>query len=194
MAKAKKRKEICDFAAKLFVERGFEKTTTRDIASAAGVNTSAIYYYFEDKESILYEALMDIMDTSLRQMQEIEKRDISLKEKMNAVIKLHTHVYGINRNTMELIAYNQRSLNREHWEELRDKQKEYSKIVVSILDEMQKKGEIVNLDATACTFALFGMVQWAHRWYDPTGDINPDQLCELYTQIFTKGTYSDQEA
>ena len=100
MAKAKKRKEICDFAAKLFVERGFEKTTTRDIASAAGVNTSAIYYYFEDKESILYEALMDIMDTSLRQMQEIEKRDISLKEKMNAVIKLHTHVYGINRNTM----------------------------------------------------------------------------------------------
>jgi AcrR family transcriptional regulator len=51
MSKAEKRKEICDVATKLFVEKGFEKTTTRDIAGAAGVNTSAIYYYFEDKES-----------------------------------------------------------------------------------------------------------------------------------------------
>ena len=105
MGKAEKRKEICDVAAKLFVERGFEKTTTRDIASAAGVNTSAIYYYFEDKESILYELLIDIMNNSLRQMRDIEKRDMSLQEKINAVIKLHTHVYGIDPNTMELIVY-----------------------------------------------------------------------------------------
>lgn len=194
MGKAEKRKEICDVAAKLFVERGFEKTTTRDIASAAGVNTSAIYYYFEDKESILYELLIDIMNNSLRQMRDIEKRDMSLQEKINAVIKLHTHVYGIDPNTMELIVYNQKSLNQEHWEELRDKQKEYSKIVVKILDEMQKKGKIVNLSTTACTFALFGMVQWAYRWYDPKGEIEPDKLCEIYTHIFTKGTYSGQEA
>jgi hypothetical protein len=133
------------------------------------------------------------MNDSLRQMRDIEKRDMSLQEKINAVIKLHTEVYGIDPNTMELIVYNQKSLNQEHWEELRDKQKEYSKVVVKMLDEMQKKGKIVDLNTTACTFALFGMVQWAYRWYDPEGEIEPDKLCDIYTHIFTKGTYSGQD-
>jgi AcrR family transcriptional regulator len=148
------------------------------------VNTSAIYYYFEDKESILYELLIDIMNNSLRQMRDIERHDMSLQKKINAVIKLHTQVYGIDPNTMELIVHNQKSLNQEHWEELKDKQKEYSKIVVKMLDEMQKKGKIVDLDTTACTFALFGMVQWAYSWYDPKGEIKPDKLCDIYTHIF----------
>jgi AcrR family transcriptional regulator len=193
MSKAEKRKKICDIATKLFVEKGFEKTTTRDIASASGMNTSAIYYYFEDKESILYNVLIDLMNNSLRQMREIERCDISLKEKINAVIKLHTQIYGIDPNTMELIVYNQKSLNREHWEELRLKQREYTKIVVRILDEMKEKGEIADLNTRACTVALFGMVQWAHSWYTPKGEIAPDQLCDIVTYIFTKGTYSDQK-
>ena len=111
MSKAEKRKRICDIAAKLFVERGFEKTTTRDIASATGMNTSAIYYYFDDKESILYEILVRIMDKSLRRMREIAESDMDLKDKLNAVIKLHTEIYGIDPDAMELIVYNLKSLD-----------------------------------------------------------------------------------
>ena len=193
MSKAEKRKRVCDIAAKLFVERGFEKTTTRDIASATGMNTSAIYYYFDDKESILYEILVRIMDKSLRRMREIAESDMDLKDKLNAVIKLHTEIYGIDPDTMELIVYNLKSLDRKHWKEIRDKQREYAKIVVKILDEMQKRGKIAPLNTTTCTFALFGMIQWAHRWYNPKGEITPDQLCDIFTHIFTKGTYLEQD-
>lgn len=193
MSKAEKRKRVCDIAAKLFVEKGFEKTTTRDIASATGMNTSAIYYYFDDKESILYEILVRIMDNSLRRMREIAESDMDPKDKLNAVIKLHTEIYGIDPDTMELIVYNLKSLDPEHWKEIRDKQREYAKIVVNILDEMQKRGKIAPLNTTTCTFALFGMIQWAHRWYNAKGEITPDQLCDIFTHIFTKGTYLEQD-
>ena len=39
-------------AVKLFAEKGFAKTSTRDIAQATGANIAAIRYYFGDKASL----------------------------------------------------------------------------------------------------------------------------------------------
>jgi len=193
MSKELKRKEICATASGLFVEKGFEKTTIRDIARAGGMNSSALYYYFEDKEAILYAILMEIMDTSLEQMREIEQSNLSPRDKIKATIKLHTRIYGIDPIRMGLIVFNQKSLNPEHWEELKNKQKEYSKIVAGILEEMKENGEIAELDSMVCTFALFGMIQWAFGWYNPKGHIKPGQLWEIFTHIFTKGIFLSKQ-
>src|ERR1044072_3789756 len=42
-------------ATTLFAKKGFDSTTMRDIASEAGVAPGATYYYFDSKESIVYE-------------------------------------------------------------------------------------------------------------------------------------------
>jgi AcrR family transcriptional regulator len=53
-AKAEETRErILDAALKLFRERGFDETTMRDIAAAAGVATGAAYYYFRSKEELV---------------------------------------------------------------------------------------------------------------------------------------------
>lgn len=192
MPKQQRRREICQIATRLFVEKGFEKTTIRDIAKSGNMNSSALYYYFEDKEAILYEILMEIMNTSLEQMREIDQSGLLPKEKIDAVIKLHTRIYGVDPVRMGLIVFNQKSLSPEHWKELKSKQREYTDIVARILKKMRETGEIVDIDPTVCTFALFGMVQWAFGWYNPKGSINPDQLSEVFTRIFTKGIYGTQ--
>lgn len=189
MAKQQKRKEICEIATRLFVEKGFEKTTIRDIAKAGRMNSSALYYYFEDKEHILYEILMEIMNESLEQMRGIERSGLCGKDKIEAVIKLHTKIYGVDPVRMGLIVFNQKSLNPEHWEELKGKQREYTDIAARILNDVRRQGEIVDLDPTVCTFALFGMIQWAFGWYHPEGAIKPDGLSDIFTRIFTRGIY-----
>lgn len=190
MPKQQRRQEICEIATRLFVEKGFEKTTIRDIAKAGKMNSSALYYYFEDKEAILYEILMEIMDTSLEQMREIDRSGLATKKKIDAVIKLHTQIYGVDPVRMGLIVFNQKSLSPEHWAELKSKQREYTDIVARILKKMREGGEIADIDPTVCTFALFGMVQWAFGWYNPKGAISPDQLSDIFTHIFTRGIYS----
>lgn len=42
-------------AAKLFSSDGFYKVSVREICSSAGVTKPVLYYYFKDKESLLYE-------------------------------------------------------------------------------------------------------------------------------------------
>jgi AcrR family transcriptional regulator len=55
---AERRREILAAARTLFAERGFDATTTRDLAAAADINDALIYRYFPDKQAILA-ALVD---------------------------------------------------------------------------------------------------------------------------------------
>ena len=48
-------------ALRLFAEKGFAKTSTREIAAAAGVNIAAISYYFGDKEGLYRAAFVEPM-------------------------------------------------------------------------------------------------------------------------------------
>ncbi len=47
------RKQILDASLRLFSERGFARTTVRDIARAAGITDAAIFYHFQSKRDLL---------------------------------------------------------------------------------------------------------------------------------------------
>jgi len=50
---AETRNAILDAAERLFVEQGVARTALQDIASAAGVTRGAVYWYFDDKSSLI---------------------------------------------------------------------------------------------------------------------------------------------
>jgi AcrR family transcriptional regulator len=56
------RERIVAAAVTLFGERGFAGASTRDIASAAGVNAPALQYYFENKEGVYQACAQYIVD------------------------------------------------------------------------------------------------------------------------------------
>lgn len=58
-----KKKHILEHAEKLFAVKGFEASTVRDIADAAGVNLAMISYYFGSKEKLMESLFHERMDT-----------------------------------------------------------------------------------------------------------------------------------
>lgn len=48
-----RRSQIVDVARRLFAQRGYRSTTTRDLARAAGISDALLYRYFESKEELL---------------------------------------------------------------------------------------------------------------------------------------------
>jgi TetR/AcrR family transcriptional regulator, cholesterol catabolism regulator len=51
---ARRRRQIVDAAVHLFIRKGFHKTTTREIAKAAGFSIGTLYEYVTSKEDVLY--------------------------------------------------------------------------------------------------------------------------------------------
>ena len=77
---AEARSRLLHAALYLFAEKGFSKTSTRDIAQAAGVNLAAIKYYFGDKAG-LYRAVYTEPVSGLCQPQAPTMRaDLPLRE------------------------------------------------------------------------------------------------------------------
>jgi AcrR family transcriptional regulator len=67
---ARRRRELVDAAVGLFIRQGFHKTTTREIAAAAGWSVGALYEYIQAKEDVLYlvcDAIHSDMEAALRE-------------------------------------------------------------------------------------------------------------------------------
>jgi len=74
--------KIIQTATRLFLEKGYDRTSVRDIASKAKINVSLMNYYFRSKE-LLFETIIDIL---------IGKASASLKEILNAPLELNTKI------------------------------------------------------------------------------------------------------
>ncbi len=59
MAGDERREQICEIAMRLFSNRGFSGTTTREIACTAGVSEATVFKHFSNKEE-LYAEILDI--------------------------------------------------------------------------------------------------------------------------------------
>lgn len=59
MATSETVRQILDAAGQVFSEKGFAKTTVREVCAKAGVNVAAINYHFGDKERLYIEAVKD---------------------------------------------------------------------------------------------------------------------------------------
>jgi len=53
------REDLLESARRCIVEKGYARTTARDIAGGAGVSLAAIGYHFGSKEALMAEALLD---------------------------------------------------------------------------------------------------------------------------------------
>jgi AcrR family transcriptional regulator len=70
LAKQATREKILASARDLFAEKGYEGATIRDIASAAGMSTGAVFASFADKAELFQEILASRTDTLVATMAE----------------------------------------------------------------------------------------------------------------------------
>lgn len=85
---ALRRAQILDAAAQVFAERGFHRTTVRDVAKAAGIADGTMYYHFENKTALL----LGILD----RLNEAERQAIDLAQAQATDLRTFTHHYFQN--------------------------------------------------------------------------------------------------
>jgi len=102
------RAKIVDIAMRMFLDQGFEKTTMREIAAAAGLAPGAAYYYFESKEHMVFDFYEKSYQDHLAEAERILKDEKDLAKRIAGVIKAHLKVsepyYGISKVLFRIAA------------------------------------------------------------------------------------------
>lgn len=60
------RSRVLDTARRLFIERGYEQTTIREISVASGVSSGSIYHFFSDKEGVFLHLTLEVFEGTLQ--------------------------------------------------------------------------------------------------------------------------------
>jgi len=94
------RTRILEAALAVFRERGFERATMREIATAAGVAVGAAYYYFESKDAIVM-AFYERSQGEMRpQIEALLEKSKTLESRLRAVISMKFECFGPNRKLL----------------------------------------------------------------------------------------------
>jgi AcrR family transcriptional regulator len=84
--KAATRQRIVDASRNLFADRGFEASTTRDIADAAGIASGTLFNYFTTKEAILASLAAEALAAAQREFQKRDSVAGSFEEDLFALV------------------------------------------------------------------------------------------------------------
>ncbi|WP_158595931.1 TetR/AcrR family transcriptional regulator [Oleomonas cavernae] len=57
---------MLDAARRLFIERGYEQTTIREISVASGVSSGSLYHFFSDKEGVFLHLTLEVFEGTLQ--------------------------------------------------------------------------------------------------------------------------------
>ena len=73
---------ILDAAAQLFIQKGYRKVTTREIAAAADVNLGLIPYYYTSKENLAASVMRDANDRAYAEVFRTLPKDLGCAEQL----------------------------------------------------------------------------------------------------------------
>lgn len=100
-AKLATRRRITDSARKLFSGNGFQNTTTRDIARAAGIASGTLFNYFATKEAIAMSLVAHALTQAQDEFGQRPRADGSLEEHLFSHIALELRHLKPFRNLIQ---------------------------------------------------------------------------------------------
>jgi len=112
---ASTRERILDIALELFTERGYEKTSLRQIAERLGFSKAAIYYHFASKEDILFELHLRVHEFGRGALSEIDPTEMSPAAWLALLDQLIAQILG-HRALFVLHERNRAALDELHRE------------------------------------------------------------------------------
>lgn len=165
-----RRRQIIEAAVPLFVEHGFHKTTTRQIAKAAGFSVGSMYEYVNSKEDILYLVCLSIHDEMERGVSSALSKAKSGRTALAEVIREFFMVCHKMEDQIQLMYQVTKSLPSQWKRRVLENEIRNTQLLVDALKRItvsEKMGEISDrdLDLTANNITILGHMWTFRRWY-----------------------------
>jgi len=183
---ASTRVDILKSAAKAFRRLGYHGATVEQIATALHMKKGNLYYYFKNKEEILFACHQYSLDRLTQLLEEIDgsgaAADVKLRQLIDAFV--HTILDELHGTALFL---DLEALSTAHLKAVIARRDAFDKGVRRVIEEGMAAGVFAIGDAKLLAFALFGAVNWIPRWYNPDGPASSHQIADLFGELFTAG-------
>src|SRR5688572_14180620 len=181
------RGRILDESAALFLRRGYNATSLREIADAVGMKAGSLYYHFASKEDLLVEILergMEVMQTAF---DEAAASALDPRDRLRAHVRAHLSAlfeYGPYTANHVTAFHTAPDAVREQIVPARDA---YEARWTELLGELHRDGDLrADLDIGLARLILFGAMNASVEWFQPERS-GLDALTDTIAELFWSG-------
>lgn len=160
----RRRRQIVDAAVELFIEKGFHKTTTRQIASAAGFSIGSLYEYVKSKEDILY-LVCDAIHEEMAQnvTQALHRANEGVKGLAEAIREYFLVCHRMNDHIL-LIYQETQSLPSQWRKRVLENEVQITGLFVNVLANLSASGDLPSMDEKHIELAAHNITVLGHMW------------------------------
>jgi AcrR family transcriptional regulator len=183
---ARKRIEILQSAAAVFRRRGYHGASVDQIASALNMTKGNLYYYFKNKEEILYVCHDYSLDLILRELKDVERSIQTPDRKVHRLIVSFVHLFiDVLHGTAWTLDVE--ALSPPLLKKVIAKRDRIDKGFRKIMQEGIDQGIFAPVDSKLISFAMLGAINWIPRWYDPAGKASASQIAQVFADYLVAG-------
>lgn len=165
-AKAARRAELLEAAARLMADRGFTAVTLEDIGRAVGVSGPAMYRHFSSKTDLLDQMLVDISQRLHTGGDEVVDRGATAEQTLRDLIQFHIDVLVTRPDLIVVQDRDLGSMTPAANHQVRSLQRRYVERwvdVVLAVDGATDAGHMTRPEARVRVHAMFGLLNSSPR-------------------------------
>jgi AcrR family transcriptional regulator len=190
---AKKKQEILRSAAAVLAEKGYQGTTMEEIAAKLLMTKGSMYYYFKNKDDLLYQCHLMIMEICIDGIEKVVTSDRNPIEKLRSAIKEHILLATSEKSMFIVLGKPNHNFTEEQLQEVVELRKSYSKYFDRIIHEGMDKQVFVHVDVRMVRLIILGALNWIQDWYDQNGSQSAEEISEAYAAYLLKMVMKEKE-
>lgn len=156
-----------------------------DVARACEISKAGLYYHFRSKQELLAAIINyahDILEHEIaRELADSRSDEEALRR------LLHAHALILTREDdaafANLAVDEMRSLLPDDRAQIARRKRAYLNLIHERLERLEAAGKLRDVDITAATHTLAGMVLWLPKWYRQPGRLSAGQMADEITKL-----------
>jgi AcrR family transcriptional regulator len=182
----RKRIEILRAAAGIFRRRGYHGASVDQIASALNMAPGNLYYYFRNKEEILYVCHDYSLSLILEELTRIQKSDLPPDRQVHRLIVAFVHLFiDVLHGTAWTLEVE--ALSAPLLKKIIARRDRIDRGFRKILSDGMTSGLFASHDPKLVAFVIFGAINWIPRWYDPAGRSTSHEIAQAFADYLVAG-------
>ncbi len=158
-----------------------------------GYSKSSIYYYFKNKEEILWRVFDTIYGTYATTAQEIRDESAPPVHTMQRLIQRHLANVMEHHDWTTIFFQNKGELSKERQRLIRSRKRAYNVILEAVYQEGINAGVFRNIPAHIAVNGILGMCNSVFAWYDELQSLNAEEVSNHFVSLLAHG-YQLQDA
>ena len=159
-----RRRQIVDASVRLFIEKGFHKTPTRQIAEVVGFSIGSLYEYVSSKDDVLYlvcDAIHDEIEGGIRDA--LSREAVGLTN-LETVIGIYIRVCDAMADHLQLIYQETKSLSKKWRTHVLENEVRITDIFVDLIDKAVREGTLAPMERPTMELVAHNIMVTGHMW------------------------------